>query len=148
MLPSNDMSVTLQQAVRNAVESERASAKFYRALAALDLPAEVRVFFEEMAVQEDHHAAAIQKEGQRLVGDDLPKDADANVGAVETAPDWLVVETISAAQALQIALENEQKASLYYDAIADHCPEPEARFFRMLSETEEEHARKLDRLTL
>lgn len=142
------MTLTVQQAIRNAVESERAAARFYRALTALELEPEVQRFFEEMAEQEDQHAMSIEANGKRLVGGDLPERADMKVESVESAPEWLVVETITPAEALQIARDNEYKASLYYDTLADFCPEPEAEFFRQLAKTEIEHAKRLEKVQL
>lgn len=142
------MAITVAQAVRNAVEAERAAAQFYRALAALDLVDEVRGFFLEMAKQEDQHAESIETGGKRLVGGALPERADMVVRAVESAPEWLVVDSITKQNAISIAHENELKASLFYDALADFCPEPEADFFRQLAKTELEHAKKLEKLEL
>lgn len=142
------MTLTVRQAIRNAVESERAAAKFYRALTALELEPEVVRFFEDMAEQEDRHAASIEANGKRLVGGDLPERADMKVESVETAPEWLIVESISPQEAVQLARENEYKASLYYDTLADFCPEPEAEFFRQLAQTEIEHAKQLEKVEL
>lgn len=142
------MSLSLSQAIRNAVESELAAMRFYRALAALDLEPKVQEFFQEMAEQELHHADWIRDHGRRLVEGELADKPEGNVRVVETSPEWMVADTITPAQALQLALDNEYKASLYYDAIADSCPEPEAEFFRQLSKTEEEHAKKLRQMKL
>lgn len=140
------MAISIPQAIRNAVASEEAAAKFYRALAALDVDSGVKAFLEEMALQEDHHARAIEEAGKRLVGGDLPQYADMVVDRVEAAPEWKIVDTLTFAQALQLARENEYNACMYYDSVADACPEPVASFFRDLSRTEEEHAHKLERM--
>jgi len=142
------MTLTVEQAVRNAVDAERAAAKFYRALAALDLSDPVREFFLDMAEQEDQHAASIETNGRRLVGGELPERADMEVKAVETAPEWLISDTITPEQAVQLAKDNEYKASLFYDTLADFCPEPEAAFFRQLASTEIEHAKRLESVEL
>lgn len=142
------MTLTVGQAVRNAVAAERAAAQYYRALAALELAANVRDFFLDMAKQEDQHAVSIETNGKRLVGGDLPERADMEVRSVETAPEWLVVESITPVEAIQIAKENEYKASLFYDSLADFCPEPEAEFFRQLAKTEIEHAKRLESVEL
>lgn len=142
------MTLTVGQAVRNAVASERAAAQFYRALAALDLSPEVQGFFLDMAQQEDQHAQSIEVNGKRLVGGELPERADMAVPSVESAPEWLVVDSISKDSAVSLARENEYKAALFYDALADFCPEPEADFFRQLTKTELEHAKRLESVTL
>ncbi|MEZ4219968.1 MAG: ferritin family protein [Polyangiaceae bacterium] len=142
------MTFTVAQAVRNAVAAEKAAAQFYRALAVLDVSPEVRGFFLEMAEQEDQHAAAIEAGGKRLVGAQLPAQANMEVRGVETAPEWLIANDISPEQALQLARDNEYKASLFYDSLADFCPEPEAGFFRQLAMTEIEHAKLLDEVEI
>lgn len=155
LLASSGMSLSIPQAIRNAVASEEAAAKFYRALAALDVDSGVKAFLEEMALQEDHHAKSIEEAGKRLVQGELPMYADMEIeasgasavsGRVEAAPDWKIADTLSLDQAMQLARENEYNASLYYDTVADACPEPEASFFRKLALTEEEHAHKLERM--
>lgn len=140
------MALSIPQAIRNAVASEQAAASFYRALCALNVDSGVRVFLEEMAAQEDRHARAIEEAGKRLVGGELPMYADMEVKSVEAAPDWKVVESLSLDEAMQLARENEYNAALFYDTVADACPEPEASFFRGLAHTEEEHAHKLERM--
>lgn len=142
------MPLSVQQAVRNAVSAEFAAAKFYRALAALELEPDVREFFIKMAAQEVEHAASIEENGKRLTNGELPEHADMDVRTVETAPEWLTADSISAEQAVAIARDNEYKAALFYDALADFCPEPEAGFFRQLAQQELEHAKRLEKLSL
>lgn len=140
--------LSFQQAIRNAVASEKAAARFYRALAVLDVEPRVRNFLEEMAKQEDAHARSIEETGKLLVGGELPERADMDVSRVEAAPEWLVADDISLPQAVEMARDNEHKASLYYDTLADYCAKPEADFFRKLADTEMEHARRLEHLPL
>lgn len=140
--------LSFQQAIRNAVASEQSAARFYRALMALDVEQRVSEFLEEMAKQEDAHARAIEEAGRRLAGGELPEQPDMNVSSVEAAPEWLVADDITLPQAVAIARDNEHKASLYYDTLADYCAEPEAQFFRKLAETEMDHARRLESFEL
>lgn len=140
--------LSFEQAVRNAVASEMAAARFYRALAALDVEPRVREFLEEMAAQEDAHARAIEDAGRRLTGGELPELPDMDVSRVEAAPEWLIADEIELPQAVQIARDNEYKASLFYEALADYCAKPEAEFFHKLSETEMEHAKRLEQFAL
>jgi rubrerythrin len=67
-----------------------------------------------------------------------------DVSSVESAPEWLIADDISLQQAVEMARDNEHKASLYYDTLADYCAQQEAEFFRRRAETEMEHARKLE----
>ncbi len=62
------------------------------------------------------------------------------MGTVETIPDWSYAEDISYAQALQVALEAEQHAELFYDAMADSTSaKPVQDFFRQVAEGEAKH---------
>jgi rubrerythrin len=140
--------LSFQQAIRNAVAAENAAARYYRALAALDVEERVREFLYDMAKQEDAHARSIEETGRRLTGGELPEQPDMDVSTVEAAPEWLIADDISLAQAVEIARDNEHKASLYYDTLADFCQEQAADFFHKLAETEMDHARKLEQFQL
>lgn len=134
---------SLSQAVRNAVEAERAAARFYRALLPQCEDEETRSFIRSMAASEDAHAEAIEERGRALVQGELALHANIRVEAVEALPYWRMVERISFAEALNLALEAELQAALYYDALADYSPGPVAEFLRELSQEEEQHARAL-----
>jgi len=143
-------SITLEQAIRNAVEAERGAHRFYTFIAQNTSDPEAKKFLQEMALQEKSHAEAIERLGKKLAGGELPVHADAFVAVQETAPGWKFVEEISLVEALQIAAEAEQGAMLYYDTLADCFPAPHKEFFSGLVKAEEEHLNivdtKLDKL--
>ena len=134
---------SIGQAIRNAVEVEQAAARFYRRLIPSAADDQARRFLEEMAEQELEHAKAIEELGAKIAAGALPTRADANMDLVESAPGWTAVEGISLEQALGLALEAENSAALYYDAIADWLQGEPATFFRQLSVNEEQHAQAL-----
>jgi len=138
----------LSQAVRNAVEVERAASRFYQSLLPKAADTKARAFLEAMMAEEDHHAANIEAMGKRLLSGELPDTpAGLNCHLVETAPEWARVEEITLREALEIALEAEIHAELYYDAVADSVGKgPVSEFFSSLARDEKEHAKRLDDL--
>jgi len=138
--------LTFEQAVRNAIEVEKAAASFYRNLKGRAADQKTRDFFEEMARSEDAHARGIEAMGKRLTSGELPLRPDERIDTVETSPEWRLIENITLKQALELAIEAENNASLYYDAMADFAQGEVSRFFKRLSENELEHARSLREL--
>jgi len=134
---------TASQAIRNAIESERESARFYQSLAErTPLPA-ARSFLREMAGIELVHAAEIERIGKALFGDSLPDQADSDVSMVEALPEWKDAETLKLPESVQMAIAAEHGAALYYSALAEQLPEPARDVFLRLARTEEAHAASL-----
>jgi rubrerythrin len=135
---------TLGQALRNAIEIERAAARFYQKLLDRAADAETRAFLKEMATQEEAHAQSLESIAEKLEAGDVPGSPDDRIEGVEAAPGWAgAEEDLELQQALSIAIEAENSAALYYDAMADHATGKLNEFFRTLSETELDHARRL-----
>jgi len=135
--------ISLGQAMRNAVEAERAAERFYRTLADGTDDASARTFLLDMARQEHEHALLLEDVGGRMAAGEMPARADANVELIETAPGWGHARGIGLDQALGLALEAENSAVLYYDALGGSCTGPAREFFESLTENEEEHVRLL-----
>ncbi len=70
------MSITLEQAIRNAVEAERGAHRFYTFIAQNTSDPEAKKFLREMAEQEKNHAELIEKLGKKLVEGELPVHAE------------------------------------------------------------------------
>lgn len=136
--------ISLEQAIRNAIEVEESSARFYAELASQSATDETRRFFEKLREDELGHAAAIEELGRSLVDDRLPQEPDASWEIVETSPVWRHVEGITYHQALEVALECERGAALYYAALAaTTVSEPVRAFFEHLATTEQRHVRQI-----
>ncbi len=130
----------LKQALRNAIEVERGAERFYRSLASKASDADGRKFLERMVADEKAHAEALEQKSRELVDGKLPEYADYNMDRVERVPEWGNAEGISFEQALQVALEAEQHAELFYDALADTAPTPALQeFFRAMTANEARH---------
>ena len=113
-----------QEILALAISSEEEDARIYRDYAAglrADFPASAKVF-EEMAVEEDGHRAALVELHRRRFGEHIPLIRREHVrGYFERKPDWLVrplgLERVRAQAALmerqarQFYLEAAQRAS-------------------------------------
>lgn len=131
--------ISVGQAVRNAIEAERAAARFYAALREATTDGEAREFLEELVRVELTHAASIEAfaaSGEFL----LPAREELSVVVIETAPGWEMYEGLNLQEALTLAHESEIQASLYYDAIADAFEGDARHFFLALAATETQHA--------
>ena len=134
--------LTLGQTVRNCITVEKASARFYRDLAADQDDEKVKAFLLDMAGQEREHAAAIERLGQEQAAR-IPTFADSELEIVESAPAWATAEHLTLEQGLEVAMECEGHAALYYDIIADQTAGEVSRFYRTLARTEEQHLSRL-----
>jgi rubrerythrin len=137
------MSVTLGQAIRNAIEAEESAERFYRRLQDHTKDSAARAFLDDMARQEREHAVLLIAVGNRLESAEFPDQADCRVDCIETAPAWNAVEGVDFDTALDVALEAENNAALYYDALGDSCSGEVRDFFAKLVRTEEQHAQLL-----
>ncbi len=137
---------TLEQAIRNAIEVERAAERFYRLLADSTTDDEAVQFLLKIAVQEMEHAKTIEEYGKKLTDSALPERPDDNVEVVETSPDWAYVDDMSLKEAMQVALENEQSAEMYYDALADSTEGDTAKFFKDIANLEAQHVSTVQKL--
>jgi rubrerythrin len=138
--------VTIEQAIRNAVEAERAAARFYSLLGDSTEDPEAKLFLQQMHEDELKHAAAIEHLAQGVTSRDLPARAEDGYAAVETAPAWKYVDGIDYLSALRVALEAEHSAALYYGAVAEAFTGEQKQFFEDLSSTEEMHADRVEQM--
>ncbi len=138
--------VTIEQAIRNAVEAERAAARFYSLLGDSTEDPEAKVFLRQMHEDELKHAAAIEHLAQGVTSQGLPVRAEDGYAAVETAPAWKYVDGIDYLSALRVALEAEHSAALYYGAVAEAFTGEQKQFFEDLSSTEEMHAERVQQM--
>jgi len=133
---------TLVEILRDAVQTELAAAEFYKSMREGAVGREARRFLKEMSDEERAHAAELEH-AARNSGWVLPEKCAQNVELVETRPEWTYVEGMNIDQALQVALEAEQYAALYYDALADQSSGPVKSLLDALARREEKHIRKV-----
>lgn len=136
--------ISLEQAIRNAIEVELSAARFYEELASQSANDKTRALFDRLRKEELGHARSIEAFGRMLTNGELPAEANDSWEIVETSPVWRHVEGISYDQALEIALEAERGAAMYYSAVAATTASPPVRsFFEQLAENEQTHVRKI-----
>ncbi len=139
------MRKTVAQAFRDAIESERAAARFYQRLHDRTTDPQAQRFLSGMAEEEERHVRILEEmaDGRALT---LPDGTSPLVEVIETAPAWNDVEDISIEAALEVAREAETQAYLYYDALADSVSGTLAEFFRGMAGTEEQHMATVERM--
>jgi rubrerythrin len=134
------MAITLAQAIRNAIAAEQAAESFYLGMAKSVGDEAVRRVLLGIAAQEREHATRLQAMAEALVQGDLPERADALVSAIERSPAGAAAVGMDMRQALEFAIEAENSAILYYDALASSCTGDASAFFEMVGRQEEAHA--------
>ena len=134
------MSITLAQAIKNAIAAEQSAEKFYLRLAEGCPDDNGRNILVSIAAQERGHAATLEKLASQLVAGQLPERADALIDGIETAPAGEEPHNLELTQALEIAIDAENSAILYYDALASTSTGEAAAFFAQMGKEEEGHA--------
>ena len=138
--------ISLLQALRNAVEAERASAVFYRELIPLARDDKTTDLLDELARDEDAHAERLIELADSLVVDPLPAAATELAEIVEAPPPLSSRAGISYVKALYVALEAEHHATHFYDLVAEETSGEVSELFRTLAQFERRHAERLERL--
>jgi rubrerythrin len=134
------MSITLAQAIKNAIAAEQSAERFYLRLAAGCAEDKGRAIFENIAAQERGHAATLEALAAKLVAGQLPERADALVHGIESAPAGTEAQGLDLIDALEIAIDAENSAILYYDALASTSTGEASAFFEQMGKEEEGHA--------
>jgi len=134
------MAITLAQAIRNAIAAEQAAEEFYLSMAESAGSEDVRRTLVDIAAQEQGHAMRLQDMAAALVQGDLPERADTLVNAIEISPAGAEAAGMDMQQALEFAIEAENSAILYYDALASSCTGDASAFFQLVGKQEEAHA--------
>ncbi len=137
--------MTLGQAVRNVIEAEKASEKFYISLKEYSDDDNAKAFFDEMAAKEREHIRMIETLWNDAGQGDLPEKADRELGFVETVSIWKDAVDISYKEALVVARDAENQALLYYEALSDSFEGEVKELFATLAKQEEGHAKQLEK---
>jgi rubrerythrin len=138
MIPA--MAITLAQAIKNAIAAEHSAEKFYLRLAESVSDEKGRRILVDIARQERGHAATLEALAAKLVAGGLPERADALVHGIETAPAGDESEDLELSEALEIAMDAENSAILYYEALAATSSGEASTFFEQMGKEEEGHA--------
>jgi len=134
------MSISLAQAIRNAIAAEQSAEAFYLRLAQNCADKKGRALLTDIAAQERAHAATLEDLAAKLVAGHLPERADALVHTIETVPLGEDGENRALAESLELAMDAENSAVLYYEALAATSTGDASAFFERMGKEEEGHA--------
>jgi rubrerythrin len=137
------MTITLGQAIRNAIEAEKAAEQFYLELAGVAREADTQAFLRRVAGEERAHAAGLERVARQLGEGELPDRADMPVAGIESAPGLAGARDLAFVDALTLALEAEDSAALFYDGLASSCTGEAAELFVVVRDQEERHAAQI-----
>lgn len=140
------MSMTLAQAIKNAIAAEHEAEKLYLQLAARCADEKTRKVLTYLAGKERGHATSLEGVANRLVAGQLPEQAELPAHGIESAKVEASAEELGVAEALALAINAESNALLYYKALASTVTGEVAIFFEHLVKEEEDHAATLQAL--
>jgi rubrerythrin len=118
--------LTLGQALKNAMEGERAASRLYAMLATRVKEAEARTFLEDMSAQE--------------------AQPNTSVGEVTKLLPPVPLESLGFVEAVGLAIEAESQAHALYGAMAAQTRGMVSRFFTRMATAELQHAEQLQNL--
>jgi rubrerythrin len=133
--------LTVLEVLGIAVKKEIDAGAFYREFAARINNPLVHRKIQNLAEQEDEHAAVLRKEYQRMTGGEEPAVPDGfQTGIKKDLDDDMTPE-----QLLEMAMEIEKKAAEYYREAAKRSEDPRGRdVLEYLARFEDDHFRLLE----
>jgi rubrerythrin len=107
---------------------------------------EVADFFHKMAAREERHREQIVERRSALYPGAVANLANRTLWGIEAPYKVVPAETMTAADAFDIAMAAEKKAEAYYAAAMEQAiPAEVAQLFEVLRQSEVEHQRMLER---
>jgi len=139
-------SITVSQAIRNAIESEKSAGDFYRSLVPRARDPNTAQLLEAMSRDEEAHARQLVRLAESLAATPLPPAADDLAHLVESTPPLSSGAGVSFVKALYLALDAEHHAAHFYTVVADATSGGVSTLFNRLAAIERLHAEKLERI--
>jgi len=125
---------TVEEVLRNAIQSEVETRVYYQKMAERAGSPEVRKRLLQLADGELVHRAKLERKYRETIGNAPP---DPEPVAVEIPPE---IVNLDLPRALKLALERERDSESHYRFLAERVPETElGRLFMELAETEWKH---------
>lgn len=139
--------ITLEQALKDSIESEKAAASFYSIISVFTDDTAVREFLQDMAEQERRHAEEIEIIAKLIGSGKMEGSEQGTVKSIEQAPEWgqIDVSDMKVGEAIRIAVETERQAAGYYDSLAKATQGKVSQFFATMAKAEERHAKSLEK---
>jgi hypothetical protein len=138
-------SYTLDQAIRNALESERAAARFFRVQASREASPATHDLVLHFAERAEQDADKLERVASRVEEGEFAHYADIQVSALPAAPSWTSPEDVSSSKAVSAAKDFACQAAVFYDLLAEASP-THGPCFRELAAGKEELAHRLEGL--
>jgi len=125
---------TVEEVLRNAIQSEVETRVYYQKMAERAGSPEVRKRLLQLADGELVHRAKLERKYRETIGNAPP---DPEPVTVEIPPE---IVNLDLPRALKLALERERDSESHYRFLAERVPETElGRLFMELAETEWKH---------
>jgi rubrerythrin len=137
------MSLTLEEALLTAIAAEEEASQFYRRLGSNTTETRAKALLDAMASDEESHAQHLRAMADRIVEGTLADIVVTTPTSLESRPDWEDVEDITYEQVLELGLEGERNAALFYSALADQTTGELQELLELLTAKELEHARNI-----
>lgn len=137
--------MTLEQAVKDAIETERAAARFYSIMQGFTDNEVIRGFLVKMQEQEEIHAAEIEKLASVMGAGAGPGKADVGLFETLRAPAWAITENMTLGEAVEVALAAERRAADYYSVLSGVVGGGIGEFFATMAQVEAKHVAALER---
>jgi rubrerythrin len=129
---------TPAELIASAVQTEKEAALFYTMMADLTSDADARKMLLDLADDETSHATTLANLYFEMTGNGITESTTVQP---EGEPNLFDFTTASRREALEFALRNESNAADLYQAQAESSDNPRvATIFRLLADTEREHA--------
>jgi rubrerythrin len=128
------LETTIEEVLRNAIDSEVETRVYYQRMAERAGSPEVRKRMLSLADGELVHRAKLERRYHELIGQEPPDPAPVTV---DIPPD---ISNLDMSKALKLALERERDSESYYRFMAERVPNTElGRLFMELAEMEWKH---------
>lgn len=128
------LETTVEEVLRNAIQSEVETRVYYQTLAERAATPEVRKRLLQLADGELVHRARMERKYRETIGQAPP---DPQPATVEIPPE---TTNLDLPRALKLALERERDSESYFRFMAERVPDTElGRLFMELAETEWKH---------
>ncbi len=133
----------LPQAIRNGISAELAAARFHTDLGIRAKDRATRIFLEQLALEEEEHAEALEVIVLDKSSWTLPAEAEPHAGTIKLPASLDLPATITLAVALEHALFAQTRGARYFRVLASVASPDVAPALELFARDQEEHLTKL-----
>ena len=133
----------LPQAIRNGISAELAAARFHTDLGIRAKDRATRIFLEQLALEEEEHAEALEVIVLDKSAWTLPAEAEPHARTIKLPVSLEMPRTITLAVALEHALFAQTRGARYYRVLASVATDDVAPALELFARDQEEHLTQL-----